>query len=134
MGSGCIFVSWSLGLVKLIVRVLLGLLFVFMGGKLVIGHNGLLRQLEIQQQNKALRYGNDSLSNSLAQMLTQKNRLLKDSSYMEEIARTRFGMSKPGENVFRFMEPQDSIARNTNTQPPTSVGSEFQGVTVTKPD
>lgn len=121
-------------MVKVVVRVLLGLLFVIMVGKLIMGHNGLLRQIEVQQQNSALRKHNDSLHTILHGMEQQKSRLLKDSAYMEEIARTRFGMSKPDEKVYRFLEPQDSFARKASTQPATSEGDENHGVTVTRPD
>lgn len=99
-----------------------------------MGRNGLLRQIEIQQQNQSLLRGNDSLKNILADMEKQKARLLKDSAYMEEIARTRFGMSRPGESVYRFLAPQDSVPRNASTQPALSEGTRNHGVTVTRPD
>jgi len=121
-------------LIKVIVRVLLGLIFFFMLGKLVIGHNGLLRQIEVQRQNSMLKAHNDSLLKLLENMEQQKKRLLSDSSYMEVIARTRFGMSKPEEQVYRFLEPQDSLVRKASTQPATSPGEANQGVTVTRPD
>ncbi len=120
--------------VKLIVRIFLGLTCLFMVGKLALGHNGLVRQMAVSAQNEELRTGNDSLRALLEGMRKQKRRLLKDSAYMEEIARTRFGMSRPGENVYRFLEAQDSVARNDSTQPPGSDEEANQGVTVSRPE
>ncbi len=121
-------------LVKIVVRAAIALLFAFTLGKLMLGDNGFLRQIAIAQQNETMKEGNDSLAQMIATMENNKHRLLIDSAYMEEVARTRFGMSRAGETVYRFLAAQDSLPRNESTQPPRSDGDARQGVTVTKPD
>lgn len=121
-------------MVKLVIRVLLGLLVAFTIGKLFMAQNGILRQIELSQQNEEMQNGNDSLRTLISQLQQTKSRLVKDSFYIEETARTRFGMSRPGEQVYQFLGAQDSEPLNANTQPATSPGTKNQGVTVTRPD
>lgn len=104
---------------KIIVRSLLALLAIYLLGKLFLGNNGLLRQFRITRENAEISLSIDSLEQVLQNKKEERRRLLHDTLYMEEIARTRFGMSRRGESVFQFLPPQDS-RRNDNTQPPTA--------------
>lgn len=104
---------------KIIVRSLLALLVLYLLGKLFLGNNGLLRQIRIQKENAEIELSIDSLEQVLQQKKEERKRLLQDSLYMEQTARTRFGMSRPGETVFQFLPNQDSRIKD-NTQPPTA--------------
>lgn len=108
-------------MVKIIVRSLLAVLVLYLLGKLFLGNNGLLRQYRIQRGNQELLVSIDSLENVLKQKKEEHHRLLQDTLYIEQIARTRFGMARPGEKVFQFLPAQDSRI-NDNTQPPTASG------------
>ena len=103
---------------KIVVRSLLALLVLYLLGRLLLGQNGLLHQMQIQKQNEELSSDIDSLEIILQKKKKEHDRLLHDTLYIEEIARTRFGMSRPGEVVFQFLPPQDSLMKE-RTQPPT---------------
>lgn len=103
---------------KIIIRSLLALLLLYLLGKLFLGQNGLIRQFRIQRENTEIELSIDSLESVLEQKKKEHQRLLHDTLYIEELARTRFGMSRPGETVFQFLPSQDSL-RKDNTQPPT---------------
>jgi cell division protein FtsB len=106
---------------KILIRSLLGLLLAYLLGKLFLGQNGLLRQFQIAEENQEISLQIDSLENILKQKQQERNRLVNDSLYIEQIARTRFGFSRKGEKVFQFLPAQDSLKKDS-TQPPTVAG------------
>lgn len=96
-----------------LIKVLVIVLLVGMVYSFVLDNNGYLRQRELTQeiQNKQLIV--DSLSRR-AQTLRDSIHLLQyDSTTLIRLARARFGMSKPGEKLFKFSPSEDSIRPDT---------------------
>jgi cell division protein FtsB len=108
-------------MIKIVTRSLLAILALYLLGKLFLGHNGLIRQFQVQKENEEINLQIDSLEHLLDQKKMEKSRLLYDSLYMEQVARTRYGFSRKGEAVFQFLAPQDSLIKE-RTQPPTVEG------------
>jgi cell division protein FtsB len=72
-------------------------------GQLLLGSPaGLIHQNSVSEENERLRSANAELKHQLGELRATQKRLLSDSLYLEEIARTRFGMSRKGEKVFYF--------------------------------
>lgn len=105
---------------RIIVRTLLALLVLYLLGRLFLGHSGIIHQYQIEHENVEIERGIDSLQEVLESKKKERSRLQHDTLYIEQIARTHFGMSRPGETVFQFVG-QDSL-RNDKTQPPTLPG------------
>ena len=74
---------------------------------------GILDQITLSNQLKTLKIEIDSLKYELRSTQEQVKKLKNDSLYMETIVRTKLGMSRQGEKVFRFI-PQE--AKSTKTQ------------------
>jgi len=89
---------WGLGAV---------LLWVFW--QLILSPGGLLQQRRLRERNEILQGALDSLRQVLVEREAEIVRLQHDTAYMEQIARTRLGLSRPGETVFRFVV-KDSAA------------------------
>ena len=106
---------------RIITRSLLALLVLYLLGRLFLGHSGFVRQYQIKHENMDLSQSLDSLQIVLESKKKERSRLLHDTLYIEQIARTHFGMSRPEEKVFQFVA-QDSL-RNDKTQPPTLPGA-----------
>ena len=104
---------------RIIIRSLLILLVLYLLGKLFLDHNGLLKQFQVQRMNTDEELSIDSLEYILQQKKEERSRLLRDTLYIEQLARTKFGMSRPGEIIFQFLPPQDSL-RKDSTHPPTT--------------
>ena len=68
---------------------------------------GILDQITLSNQIKSLKIEIDSLKNELHSTQEQVKKLKNDSLYMETIVRTKLGMSRKGEKVFRFI-PHES--------------------------
>ena len=70
------------------------------------GPSGVLNLLRLNSGNQAQVQALDTLAARKAALEMEKRRLESDSAYLEKVARKELGMSKPGEKVFRFVEPQ----------------------------
>jgi|GEM_PF-876699 len=106
---------------RIIIRSLLFLLVLYLVGKLFLENNGLLKQFQIQRKNTEVEQSIDALEQVLQQKKEERSRLLRDTLYLEQLARTKYGMSRRGEIIFQFLPPQDSL-KNDNTHPPTLDG------------
>ena len=72
----------------------------------LFGQGSVLHQQALKEQNEILRRENDSLLHAIELQEELVRRLRTDSALIESMARTRFGMSKKGETVFRFVPAQ----------------------------
>jgi cell division protein FtsL len=82
----------------------LGLLFLYNAGKLCLGNpTGLYHQRTVAAANAEMTLQNEALKQQISELKIQQKRLLTDSLYIEEIARTHFGMSRKGETVYYFL-------------------------------
>ena len=68
------------------------------------GETGFWNQYKLKKQIAHLEFEADSLKKILEIRQLEGERLQKDSFYIESIARTQFGMSKKGEDVYQFID------------------------------
>lgn len=68
------------------------------------GETGFWNQYKLKKQIAHLEFEADSLKKILEIRKLEGERLQKDSFYIESIARTQFGMSKKGEDVYQFID------------------------------
>jgi cell division protein FtsB len=69
------------------------------------GPSGALNVFQLRRTNAGLVEELDSLALRKQALEIEKQRLEKDSAYIERVARKELGMSKPDEKVFRFVPP-----------------------------
>jgi cell division protein FtsB len=72
---------------------------------LLSGPSGALNVFKLRRTNTQLVEELDSLALRKQALEIEKQRLEKDSAYIERVARKELGMSKPDEKVFRFVPP-----------------------------
>lgn len=69
------------------------------------GPSGALNLIKLRKTNARYADELDSLTVRKQELEIEKQRLEKDSAYIERVARKELGMAKPGEKVFRFVPP-----------------------------
>lgn len=69
------------------------------------GPSGALNLMKLRQTNARYVDELDSLTVRKQELEIEKQRLQNDSAYIERVARKELGMAKPGEKVFRFVQP-----------------------------
>ena len=69
------------------------------------GPRGLLKVQDLRAQQRAMEQEIDSLGRVRDALLEEKRRLLTDTAYIERLARKELGMARPGEKVYRFVDP-----------------------------
>ena len=86
--------------------ILIGLVLVvfFMLFQLFLGKDRILRQQEISAEIAEYKAEIDSLNHVIEERNKEIERLTKDSLYKEELLRTRYGMSRKEEKVFRMVK------------------------------
>jgi cell division protein FtsB len=80
------------------------------------GPRGVLKIADLRAQKAQILREIDSLETRKRELLTEKKRLLTDTAYLERLARKELGMAKPGEKVYRFVEPETEGARPAAAQ------------------
>jgi cell division protein FtsB len=71
------------------------------------GPSGAINLFRLRRDNAALAGGLDNLALRKQALEIEKQRLEKDSAYIEGVARKELGMAKPEEKVYRFVQPGD---------------------------
>jgi cell division protein FtsB len=69
------------------------------------GPSGAINLFKLRKDNAKLLGEVDSLALRKQALEIEKQRLEKDSAYIERVARKELGMAKPEEKVFRFVQP-----------------------------
>jgi cell division protein FtsB len=69
------------------------------------GPSGAINLFKLRRDNARLLGEVDSLALRKQALEIEKQRLEKDSAYIERVARKELGMAKPDEKVFRFVQP-----------------------------
>ncbi len=72
------------------------------------GPSGMLNLFKLRNINAEKEKELDSLGRRKAALQIEKQRLEKDSGYIEGIARKDLGMAKPEEKVFRYVPAKES--------------------------
>lgn len=88
-------------------KVVVGLVVLFILGFAVFGERGLFRLLSLQQQKQALALESERLQAENDRLREQVERLQNDHLYVERFAREELGMVKPGEFVLQFEESRE---------------------------
>jgi cell division protein FtsB len=83
----------------------LALVFLF---EVLTGPRGVLKITDLRAQKAQILRDIDSLEMRRQELLIEKKRLLTDTAYLEKLARKELGMAKPGEKVYRFVDPETS--------------------------
>lgn len=96
------------------VLIAVGLVTIF---NLFSGPSGLLELYRLGRKGAAQEDDLLKLQARKAELELERNRLLKDSSYIELLARKELGMARPEEKVFRFMPPEGSAEAGPKTGP-----------------
>lgn len=65
--------------------------------------SSLMNLRKLKQEIASTNAKNDSLQRELDDRLDKIEHLKTDTFYIEYVARTKFGMSKPGESAFQFI-------------------------------
>ena len=68
----------------------------------IFGDNGWVELRRLQDTHRTLVKGNALLTRENSQMYTIVDRLQKDPTYIENIARQELGMIRPDEVIFKF--------------------------------
>lgn len=71
------------------------------------GPSGAVNLFKLRKDNAKLLGELDSLALRKQALEIEKQRLEKDSAYIERMARKELGMAKPDEKVYRFVQPGD---------------------------
>ena len=74
---------------------------------ILTGPSGALHLMKLRRENAKLGSELDSLALRKQALVIEKQRLEKDTAYIERVARKELGMAKPDEKVFRFVVPKD---------------------------
>tara|TARA_B100000029_G_scaffold375236_1_gene369560 strand:+ start:194 stop:415 length:222 start_codon:yes stop_codon:yes gene_type:complete len=70
----------------------------------LFGDHGIYRFYSVHKEKSELLEDIDSLRNEHEILMIEKERLENDLEYIEQLARERHRMAKPGEKVFRVVE------------------------------
>jgi cell division protein FtsB len=76
----------------------------------VFRSKGILDQITLSNQLETLKLEIDSLKRELKSNRERVKKTKNDSLYMETIVRTKLGMSRKGEKVFRFISQEKKPA------------------------
>lgn len=87
-----------------IVIIVVLFLLIVMSSQLILGHNSIPHQKEVEKEIAAYQAQIDSLTAIIEHHNLEIEKLKKDSLYKEHILRTRYGMSRKGEKVFQLVE------------------------------
>lgn len=109
-------------IIRFFLRASLVALLVFLFLRLFFGSTGLVRQFHIERENKEMAKTIDSLKIQLDTLKENLRKLREDPLFQEKLARTKLGMSRPGEKVFQFVPSMDSVPQREKTQPPKTPG------------
>jgi len=86
----------------IVVLLLVGSVYLYVGGD-----DGFYVQWRFSRQIARYERENAALAGRNAEMREQVARLQSDTTYIERIARERYGMARPGERVYRIVPPAE---------------------------
>ena len=92
-----------------------GLLFIIAITLLIVfifGDHGLLQLYKLKKERSVIQKHISQLRENREQLISEKNRLENDLSYIEKLAREKYRMAKPGEKVFKVIPKQNKQDSN----------------------
>lgn len=93
---------------KILRRVLFLLLFSFIFYLYFAGDYGFFRLLSLKAQKENTILETKKLQALNMDLQIEKEKLRDDLSYIEKVARERYGMAKKDEVIYKFIQPQDT--------------------------
>jgi len=93
---------------KVLRRVLFLLLFSFIFYLYFAGDYGFFRLLSLKAQRENTILETKRLQALNMDLQIEKEKLRDDLSYIEKVARERYGMAKKDEVIYKFIQPQDT--------------------------
>jgi cell division protein FtsB len=93
---------------KILRRVLFLLLFSFIFYLYFAGDYGFFRLLSLKAQKENTILETKRLQAQNMDLQIEKEKLRDDLSYIEKVARERYGMAKKDELIYKFVQPQDT--------------------------
>jgi cell division protein FtsB len=93
---------------KILRRVLFLLLFSFIFYLYFAGDYGFFRLLSLKAQKENTILETKRLQALNMDLQIEKEKLKDDLSYIEKVARERYGMAKKDEVIYKFIQPQDT--------------------------
>ena len=93
---------------KILRRVLFLLLFSFIFYLYFAGDYGFFRLLSLKAQKENTILETKKLQALNMDLQIEKEKLRDDLSYIEKVARERYGMAKKDEVIYKFVQPQDT--------------------------
>ena len=73
----------------------------------VFGDHGIFQLYKLKKERENIQMHIEDLRRSRELLTTEKNRLENDLNYIEELAREKYRMAKPGEKVFKVITEND---------------------------
>ena len=93
---------------KILRRILFLLLFSFIFYLYFAGDYGFFRLLSLKTQKENTILETKRLQALNMDLQMEKDKLRDDLSYIEKVARERYGMAKKDEVIYKFIQPQDT--------------------------
>ncbi len=93
---------------KTLRRFLLAFLFFFVLYIYFAGDYGFLRLVSLKRQKESVILETKKLQAMNMDMQIENEKLRDDLSYIEKVARERYGMAKKDEVIYKFIQPQDT--------------------------
>ena len=93
---------------KILRRILFLLLFSFIFYLYFAGDNGFFRLLSLKAQKENTILETKRLQALNMDLQIEKEKLRDNLSYIEKVARERYGMAKKDEVIYKFVQPQDT--------------------------
>ena len=73
----------------------------------VFGDHGIFQLYKLRKERENIQMHITELRRNRELLTTEKNRLENDLNYIEELAREKYRMAKPGEKVFKVITEND---------------------------
>ena len=95
---------------KILRRILFLLLFSFIFYLYFAGDYGFIRLLSLKAEKENTILETKRLQALNLDLQIEKEKLTNDLSYIEKVARERYGMAKKDEVIYKFVQPQDTAS------------------------
>jgi len=97
---------------KKFIRGILFLIALTLSIVFIFGDHGLLQLYKLKQERAEIQNHISKLRQNREVLISEKNRLENDLNYIEKLARERYRMAKPGEQVFKVVPKQTAQYRD----------------------
>jgi len=96
---------------KMVVRGALCLIGLTLFVIFLFGDHGLFQLYKLKQEKNDIKKQISQFRKEKEKLMSEKNRLGNDLDYIEKLAREKYRMAKPGEQVFKVIQVDDSTRK-----------------------